>query len=625
MSISSKGIDLKKLNFTTITEEEELENDKQRILKKFNFLQNNNNNIKRLISESNDNNSNELINQSQVFHNKKLSETNNKDIRAILNFNYKYNSAQKSTNANSAQGSNKNLFLSEEKSSKKLENHKKTILNKLKISKGIKEKFNSNIKQIIDRNNNIKIIPNQNPIIISKKEEKIDDLDLDSDSNTKKESSRELNFKSKNIISGDFIGKDSDSIPDIQQNESFENNKLSENNEDENDIYLISPYQKDFFNTKKFLKLFNKNPSYIVSNRLINEEINKSHIENQNKNYKFISKIREENQQIKQINIKSFLKLNDKALYCLLSFCYEIYNDLILHTNKFISRKINLVFNALFENSIISFSKIYHQHFEIKNHYFIEKQFKKNKKLYSLINLVIECKIITNQLNKSIEFGYNFQVNKKLYNNFWKIDIKKKKVTNLWISSELESYKKHPKRLSYTSPISAFSKGDYFQIDIVIYSKNGPIAPNSIEWTKPIFSEVSYGMFEKKPVGNSYPYDPLRACEIENMIHLWRSELEIQDINLINEFKTIFGKKFIINSISFDISKFIYYKIHMIAYNIGKIPKNIFSSFDIDIIPYENELFNEIQCIGLLNTANYLNSFQIRVGTNVIFYLTDVK
>ena len=172
MSISSKGIDLKKLNFTTITEEEELENDKQRILKKFNFLQNNNN-IKRLISESNDNNSNELINQSQVFYNKKLSETNNKDIRSILNFNYKYNSAQKSTNANSAQGSNKNLFLSEEKSSKKLKNHKKTILNKLKISKGIKEKFNSNIKQIIDRNNNIKIIPNQNPIIISKKEERV--------------------------------------------------------------------------------------------------------------------------------------------------------------------------------------------------------------------------------------------------------------------------------------------------------------------------------------------------------------------------------------------------------------------------------------------------------------------
>ena len=297
MSISSKGIDLKKLNFTTITEEEELENDKQRILKKFHFLQNNNNNIKRLISESNDNNSNELINQSQVFYNKKLSETNNKDIRSILNFNYKYNSAQKSTNANSVQGSNKNLFLSEEKSSKKLENHKKKILNKFKISKGIKETFNSNIKQIIERNNNIKIIPNQNPIINSKKEEKIDDLDLNSDSNTKKESSRELNFKAKNIISGDFIGKDSDSIPDIQQNESFENNKLSENNEDENDIYLISPYQKDFFNTQKFLKLFNKNPSYIVSNRLINEEINKSHIENQNKNYKFISKIREENHQ----------------------------------------------------------------------------------------------------------------------------------------------------------------------------------------------------------------------------------------------------------------------------------------------------------------------------------------
>ena len=38
MSYSSKGFDLKKINYTTITHEGEIENDKQRILNKFNFF-----------------------------------------------------------------------------------------------------------------------------------------------------------------------------------------------------------------------------------------------------------------------------------------------------------------------------------------------------------------------------------------------------------------------------------------------------------------------------------------------------------------------------------------------------------------------------------------------------------
>ena len=140
----------------------------------------------------------------------------------------------------------------------------------------------------------------------------------------------------------------------MHQNQSFHNNNngISENEEeDENHLNLISPYEKNF-NSEKYLKLFHRIPSYIVSNRIINDEMNKYNIINQNKNYKFISKIREENQQIIQLNIKSFLKLSDYSLYCLLSFCYEIYNDLILHTNKFISGKINLVFNNLFEKPI---------------------------------------------------------------------------------------------------------------------------------------------------------------------------------------------------------------------------------------------------------------------------------
>ena len=249
MSISSKGLDLKKQNFATITHEEELENDKQRILKKFNFLSNNRN---QLITnnESIDNNSNEQINQSEVYYSNEIKKENKNTgsefntINSILNFNYKYNTAQKSTMTNSIQASKQYLLEKNNTINSTIQNNKKAIVNKTQQLNEINaETITLNKEKEIG---NIKINPNQNfDTIYSKKEDKGEEM-IDSDSNTKKESSRELNFKTKNILSGDFdIGKDSDSISDIQQNESFHNNK-SENNEYENDnnVNLISPFQK---------------------------------------------------------------------------------------------------------------------------------------------------------------------------------------------------------------------------------------------------------------------------------------------------------------------------------------------------------------------------------------------
>ena len=305
MSISSKPNDLKKVNFTTITQEGEIENDKQRILKKFNFLSGNNINQIIANSESNENNSNDLINQSQIFYNqsiienKKENKSNNNTserniLNSILNFNLKDNTAQNTTMANSVQTSKRNII----KKEKNIKNNKKLISNKIKQPNETKKNIiKLNLDQItinnLNNNNKIKININQNiTSIYSKKEEKTDEID--SDSNTKKESSRELNFKTKNILSGDFDIKDSDSFSGLHQNQSFHNNNngISENEEeDENHLNLISPYEKNF-NSEKYLKLFHRIPSYIVSNRIINDEMNKYNIINQNKNYKFISKIR---------------------------------------------------------------------------------------------------------------------------------------------------------------------------------------------------------------------------------------------------------------------------------------------------------------------------------------------
>ena len=661
MSYSSKGFDIKKVNYTTLTHEGEIENDKQRILNKFNFFfGNSKGQLTSSIRIDNFSNTNEPQSVNKINTNpKNNSKKKEENIEKYsIQYNTKYNTAQKSTMANSIQQSKNNLINNDNTLNKK---EKKISLIEYNKNKNNNTKNNINNNQ---NNNNIIRINNNNILeknsikvfdfetISSKKEsknkikynkinskktvssklEEKENEEINSDSDTKKES-KELNFKTKNLLSGDFdVDRESDSILDLENNnnpdkieESYlNNNKLSQNGEyePENNLNIISPYHnsKDYRNNK-FTKLFVKNPNYLISNRLI-DEFNEENFISSNKNYKFISKIREENQQIIQMKIKNILKLSDYSIYNLLSFCYDKYNDLIKYTNKYISTKIKKSFSNIFEKKIFSFQKKYNKLFEVKNFFFEQKNFIKHKRTYPFLNLIISCKIITEKRDISIEFGYNYTLNSKNYNNIWKIDIKKKSNIILWISSELEKFNNYSKRFCYIPPISTFSNGDSFILEINIFSKNGSINPNSIEWTNVIINDAPDEFFEKKPIGKSIPYDALRACEIENMIHLWKVIYDNSNNILINEFKKIFEKKFQIENIVFDISKIYFYKIKMIAKNIGKIPKNIFTNFDIDIIPYDAEIINEIQCIGLLNTVN---SYKIRLGTNIIFYLTDIK
>ena len=661
MSYSSKGFDIKRVNYTTLTHEGEIENDKQRILNKFNFFfGNSKGQLTSSIRIDNFSNTNEPQSVNKINTNpKNNSKKKEENIEKYsIQYNTKYNTAQKSTMANSIQQSKNNLINNDNTLNKK---EKKISLIEYNKNKNNNTKNNINNNQ---NNNNIIRINNNNILeknsikvfdfetISSKKEsknkikynkinskktvssklEEKENEEINSDSDTKKES-KELNFKTKNLLSGDFdVDRESDSILDLENNnnpdkieESYlNNNKLSQNGEyePENNLNIISPYHnsKDYRNNK-FTKLFVKNPNYLISNRLI-DEFNEENFISSNKNYKFISKIREENQQIIQMKIKNILKLSDYSIYNLLSFCYDKYNDLIKYTNKYISTKIKKSFSNIFEKKIFSFQKKYNKLFEVKNFFFEQKNFIKHKRTYPFLNLIISCKIITEKRDISIEFGYNYTLNSKNYNNIWKIDIKKKSNIILWISSELEKFNNYSKRFCYIPPISTFSNGDSFILEINIFSKNGSINPNSIEWTNVIINDAPDEFFEKKPIGKSIPYDALRACEIENMIHLWKVIYDNSNNILINEFKKIFEKKFQIENIVFDISKIYFYKIKMIAKNIGKIPKNIFTNFDIDIIPYDAEIINEIQCIGLLNTVN---SYKIRLGTNIIFYLTDIK
>ena len=63
----------------------------------------------------------------------------------------------------------------------------------------------------------------------------------------------------------------------------------------------------------------------------------------------------------------------------------------------------------------------------------------------------------------------------------------------------------------------------------------------------------------------------------------------------------------------------------MKANKIGCLKQNKFSKFDINIIDYNYNVENEIQCIYLMNSYYYSQKMDIRIGTKVILYIVDMK
>ena len=94
---------------------------------------------------------------------------------------------------------------------------------------------------------------------------------------------------------------------------------------------------------------------------------------------------------------------------------------------------------------------------------------------------------------------------------------------------------------------------------------------------------------------------------------------------IVNEVKKIYGKFFDIQDIRYDESKFYFFKVEMKAKKIGCLKQNKFSSFDINIIDYDDHIENEIQCIYLMNSYYYSQKMDIRVGSKIILYIVDMK
>lgn len=134
--------------------------------------------------------------------------------------------------------------------------------------------------------------------------------------------------------------------------------------------YEYIPYPKK--------NIFTKNPPCNLSNRFINDESRHQNSFQNNMNYKFIEKIREE--KLKQVSFdkKWFWKLNDNAMYNLVSFLSNQYDDLI-KSNKSLGTKICLSMNNKFENIVKIFREKYKEVLDLQEYYFKQTNFRKGR------------------------------------------------------------------------------------------------------------------------------------------------------------------------------------------------------------------------------------------------------
>jgi hypothetical protein len=343
-----------------------------------------------------------------------------------------------------------------------------------------------------------------------------------------------------------------------------------------------------------------------------------------NKIYRFIADIISDNKSTHLIDIRKILRLNDLSIFKLLSYSYDNYSS-IISSNKLLKAKIYISLVHTFQHVIDDFKLKYGSFLKVLNFSFIPKAVYIKGDVSHLFNLVIECQIITKDVKKSFEIGCDYISYKKKYDNKWKFDVHKKEDIKLWLCTELDMVDNISKKFTYTSQVLSFSFKDIIKLQLNIFSKGNSIEPKSIEWSEPIISTTKPEVYQNSNCISQIKYDQFRACEVETQILFWKNKLPEDDGGIVHEFEKIFKKFFEIKNISYDVSKFYFFKIETIASKTGLIKQNKFSTFDINIIEYKDNIKNEIQCIYLMNSNFYSKTMDIRLGSYVTFYIIDMK
>ena len=602
---------------------------------------------------------------SLITNNSKNNILNiNNEGEKMLNINLKKNLIEnKNKNDNNKNEANylsakKGLNMKKIYKTNKIEKKKVSKINLIKITKTRNLKINPINKSQISKtnkinNSNTKINENDDTERKSYKiinsEKRLNDALLNINQNNQKyKNNYSLNKQMINIPHLDISENNSnkeksqniETVKDDNDMKCLIINKSGEDDDilipDENNYYLDNLNLKNSEKKNNYLKEYQNFERIRNINELINEsmywDLSSRNYYNVNlkinfdapykKEFKFINDIEIANSKLIILKISNFFKLKNYSMFHLLSFIYEYYTILI-KINDFLAKKIVLSLKYVFSPVINDFKIKYNSILEVKDYYFINNKLISNKVHANTFNLIIVAKITTKNFNKSYEISCDYESNKKKYDYLWKFDIKKKKDITIWFDSEINYVKYNCKRFTYSSQVSSFSFNDEIQLIINIFSKECSLDPSSIKW-----SELNITNINNNNVDNYFydktSFDPLRNCEIEKQIIRWKNIKDNKKV-IVKEFMYIFQKYFMINDLYYDKQKYYFYKFELVANKKGILRKNKLLSFDINIIDIDENLKNELQCIFLINSNTYFNKIDIRIGTKVTFYLSEMN
>jgi hypothetical protein len=605
-----------------------------------NLINNNNINIINSINNNNNNNLNSInyTTTNNIIYNTN-NTNNNFNISNRNNVNNNNNEKDEKTNNNNSSINNSEII--ENYSSEETVNNNNNIIDNIKnftteISTNNNNTENNKIKE--NNNNN-----EDDDYYNIKDDENIENFDINSDEEMENNS-----IKNKNkIINSKSYSKT--------------NNKNNLNNNNNNNKYLNTHINNVFslnnlnFNFNKFSSNnnnFNINNNISeVNNYLLDDE----HIEFNNRqeynncNFKFINDIKTENLNLKNINYEKFI--NCKGLLNIFYFLYDNFKNLMKINKKFKNLILNIL-NNKYNYIINDFNRNFSEILKIENYKYINREIIKNNNKNKKINsfslylkcLIIPCEYTKKYLDISYEISYEYLINnlnkktnknKKNNNNnnkfiqIFKFDIRNNKNFPIWFCSEIDEKNFNKRRLIYTSPILNLTINDYiiFKIDLI---ENNNCFIENIKFNQLKLEIPHKNYYEKEAYKNDIIYDQMRDCEIENMILCWNDYNNINNkdnffFNDLNYIKKSFEKNFEIIDIVYDISKLIFIKIKMKAVKIGLINKNRIFNLNIEIVDKNKFIINECIYIATVNTFTNYKKIQIRKGTIITLYITDIK
>ena len=539
--------------YQIISFEEQIQNDKERIRRKFNFTNSNNNSL---------NSSNISDIQSQLSICSKKKNLNNKNEQIII----------------------------EKKSEKS------------SITEIIEEAIGNNesINNTINRKNNNNINNNTND-----------------DYYNVENSERELEF--------DIIEKNNKSNNPVNDESILNSNKKMKR-------IGSSPFLKA---NNKFSNFLKDNHSNVSALGLLDDEhiIIRNHQEEVSK-FKFIHEVLKNNLSYENISIKKFLALDNKCTFNIFSFLYDNYK-IIMTTGKKIKNAFNLTLKSKFSYIIENFKSKYKEILQFESFKFIQSEtIMLKKKKIPIFSIFFKCKIKeTPYLLKyegiSYEITYSFKNSQSrnkdsLYYQIYKFDIRKNKYYPIWICSEMDERNYSQRRLVYSSPVQNYVEKDHIILKIDLIEGNNFIY--DINFLDIKILEAPQNLYEKGVFKSEIGYDGMRDCEIENMILRWNNANNlIKNSEMLFYIKRTFGNYFSFKDIKYDISKIIFFKIKMQAEKVGIIKKNRIFNINLQIINETSEITNECIYIGCVNTFTQNKILQIRKGTIIILYITDLK